>query len=124
LDLDKIQREKKIWTPGILALPEPDSDGYIHVQEGSFAVWKDAGLLKNNMKIRFDGIKVNSQYGDSISISGNFPSVNLKDIVPNIFLNTPLILWATYHMSSQYSSQLDLDKLKIIEGGYFWMPRQ
>jgi hypothetical protein len=120
LDLDKIQKGTQTWVPGSLTLPAPDSDGYIHIQEGLFAVWKDAGLLRNGMKIRFDNIKVYSQYGDSISISGNYPSVNLTGILPQEYLNVSTTLWTTYHMSSQYSSQLDLDKIQ--KGTQTWVP--
>jgi hypothetical protein len=60
------------WEPGMATLPTPYSDGYIYASEGHFAIWKDTGLLKDGMKIRFDNIKIYSQYGDSISISGNY----------------------------------------------------
>ena len=111
------------WTPGIAALPQPDTEGYLHASEGHYAVWKDNGLLRQGMKIRFNNAKISMQSGSTIYISGNYPSIDLQDIVPNEFLNVSLNIWLAVSELTAYSTKLQLVRIEIVGGNRIWAPK-
>jgi len=111
------------WTPGTVTLPQPDSAGYLLAPQEHYAVWRENRLLRQGMKIRFDNIRISSQSGNTIYISGSgYPSVELQDIVPNDFLNVPLNMFVIVSAVSTYSATLQLERIEIIGSNRIWRP--